>query len=389
MPVSSPVHRRVWLSAFSSLFALSMMVHTAIAQDRDSGGDKESDPSSALTDKQWDQLDTTVDNALKFLSTQQAGDGSFKSHEVGQPAITSFCVLAFLSQGHTPVEGPYAKQLSRAIDFIMSKQREDGLICSIGRNHQYYTVSGSYNHAINGLTLCEVYGMTGTDQQKSIRTAIENALAFTRKEQAKSKRWKDDKGGWRYLNPAQAIDADLSITSWHLMFYRSARNAEFDVPKEDIEAAAAYVRRCYDEEKGSFCYGLRGYGRSSFSRSMAGAGALSLSLAGDHQSKMAKRTGDFILEHQFNDFNRGGLTREDRYFYGAFYCSQAMYQLGGDHFAKFYPALLKTMVDNQNRNGSWSREANQTDGELGFAYSTSLAVLALTPPYQLVPIFQR
>ncbi len=342
-----------------------------------------------MTDAQWDQLDSTVDAALEYLATQQGADGSFKSHDIGQPAVTSFCVLAFLSRGHTPVEGPYAKQLRQAIDYILSHQRDDGLICKITRNHPHYTVTGSYNHAINGLTLCEVYGMTDADQQKAVREAINNALEFTREAQHATKRWQDDKGGWRYLNPAQAIDSDLSITSWHLMFYRSARNAEFDISKDDIEAAASYVRKCYDEEKGSFCYGLRGYGRNSFSRSMAGAGALSLSLAGQHQSKMAQRTGDFILDHRFNDFNRGGLTREDRYYYGAFYCSQAMYQIGGDHFAKFYPSFLKTMVDNQNRDGSWPLEANQQDSELGFTYSTSLAVLALTPPYQLVPIFQR
>ncbi|MCA9028369.1 MAG: terpene cyclase/mutase family protein [Planctomycetaceae bacterium] len=366
-----------------------VLVNSGGSLSAQEGDADELSPNSVLTDAQWDQLESSVDSAIEFLATQQARDGSFKSHVVGQPAVTSLCVLAFLSRGHTPIDGPYAKQLSKAIDFIVSKQRADGLICSIDRNHPYYTVTGSYNHAINGLALCEVYGMSQGDQQKVVRKTIEMALEFSRKEQQKSKRWADDDGGWRYLNPAQAIDSDLSITSWHLMFYRSARNAEFDIPNENVDAAAAFVRRCYDEKRGSFCYGLRGYGRSSFSRSMAGAGALSLSLAGDHNTKMARRTGDFIVEHTFDDFNRGGLTREDRYYYGAFYCSQATYQIGADYFGRFYPNLLQTLVANQNKDGSWPLEANQTDRELGFTYSTSLAVLALTPPYQMIPIFQR
>ncbi len=173
------------------------------------------------------------------------------------------------------------------------------------------------------------------------------------------------------------------------MFYRSARNAEFDIPEENVKSALAFVKRCYDEDKGTFSYGLRGYSKTYFSRSMAGAGVVSLALAGEHESKMATRTGDYILMHPFTDFNRGALTPTDRYYYGSFYCSQAMYQLGGDHFADFYPDFLQTYVDNQSRDGSWPREENHEESELGTVYSTAIAVLALTPPYQLLPIFQR
>ncbi len=95
-----------------------------------------------------------------------------------------------------------------------------------------------------------------------------------------------------------------------------------------------------------------------------------------------------MLDHPFNRFNRGGLTAEDRFYYGAYYCSQGMFQLGGKYWEEFYPTLLATLVTNQRADGSWDREANQ-DGQLGPAYSTSLAILALTPPYQLLPIYQR
>ncbi|MEZ6147826.1 MAG: hypothetical protein R3B91_20830 [Planctomycetaceae bacterium] len=137
-----------------------VLVNSGGSLSAQEGDADELSPNSVLTDAQWDQLESSVDSAIEFLATQQAIDGSFKSHEAGQPAVTSLCVLAFLSRGHTPIDGPYAKQLSKAIDFIVSKQRADGLRCSIDRNHPYYTVTGSYNHAINGLTLCEVYGMS-------------------------------------------------------------------------------------------------------------------------------------------------------------------------------------------------------------------------------------
>src|SRR5262245_22094947 len=58
-----------------------------------------------LTSRQWSQLDHAVDAGLQYLSTQQATDGSFHSPAVAQPAVTSFCIMAFLSRGYTPNQG--------------------------------------------------------------------------------------------------------------------------------------------------------------------------------------------------------------------------------------------------------------------------------------------
>lgn len=376
----------------AALLCLMWLARSAEAQRDRSAAPSSTAPlsttSSDLTPAQWRDLDRSVDRGLEFLSTQQEADGSFASLPVAQPAVTSFCVMAYLSRGHMPGEGPFGEQLNRAIDYVVSTQQPSGLLCAISDGSQEWMIGGTYNHAIAGLMLGEVYGMTEATRQTRVATAIERALDFTRREQFEAKRWPDDRGGWRYLRSSGAFDSDLSVTSWHLMFYRSARNAEFEVPEEAVAAAVAYVMQCFEPRQGSFSYGLRSGGRSLFSRGMAGAGIVSLSLAGRHQSEMARRTGVFVLAHPFSDFNRGGLTREDRYYYGAYYCSLAMFQLGGDYFRRFYPDLLQTLVDNQRHDGSWEREANQ-DGPLGLAYSTSLAILALTPPYQLLPIYQR
>ena len=80
----------------------------------------------------------------------------------GQPAVTSLSVMAFLSRGHQPGNGPYGDRLNRAIDFVLSCQLPNGLI-SLQTNDpsdpletaQYAAV---YNHAISGLMLGEVYG---------------------------------------------------------------------------------------------------------------------------------------------------------------------------------------------------------------------------------------
>jgi hypothetical protein len=348
---------------------------------------KQAERATLLTPAQWQVLNRSVDRALDFLATQQAGDGSFHAPPQGQPAVTSLSVMAFLSRGHLPGDGPHGQSLSRAIDYVLASQQSDGLLCGLRHGTEPWTLQGSYNHAISGVMLGEVYGMTASKQRERVHAAIVKALRFSRKEQ-KTDNSPIDFGGWRYLRLDPVDESDLSLTAWHLMFYRSTKNAEFDVPEEYIDQAVDYVRRCYDPQQGSFFYSVNGHRRSYFSRSMAGAGALSLSLAGDHHSPMARAAGDFILAHPFHHFNRGALTATDQYFYGAFYCSHAMFQLGGDYWTEFYQVLLDTLAENQRPDGSWEREAVEVS-VLGFVYPTALAVLALAPPYQLLPIYQR
>jgi hypothetical protein len=46
------------------------------------------------------------------------------------------------------------------------------------------------------------------------------------------------------------------------------------------------------------------------------------------------------------------------------------------------------LVEHQEADGSWPPEGNR-DGMFGDSYTTALVVLSLTPPYQLLPIYQR
>src|SRR5689334_13629648 len=80
---------------------------------------KTSDLSSALPPGEWSRIETAVDKSLQWLAAQQADDGSFPSDDIAQPAVTSMAVMAFLSRGHMPGQGPYGSQIARAIDFVL------------------------------------------------------------------------------------------------------------------------------------------------------------------------------------------------------------------------------------------------------------------------------
>ena len=341
-----------------------------------------------LTPRQWRDIDGSVDRGLAWLASQQQRDGSFLTIPVGQPGITSLAVMAFLSAGHVPGEGPYGRQLETAVEFVLRTQNQEGLFSYVRPRGKAHNCNAShtaeYNHAIAGLMLGEVYGMCGGGLDVKIKPAIERGLAWTIKRQTLRSDVYGARGGWRYYG--RWNESDLSLTSWEIMFLRSAKNAQFNVPHKPLKEAIGYVERCFEPETGMFLYQPPGSsGEIERSRGMVGGGILILSLAGKHNHPMAKQAGKWLLSHPFNDYNRG----RDPYHYAAYYASQAMFQLGNKYWEQFYPEFSKTLVTAQGRDGAWDIERHSNGIKFGRAYTTSLAVMALTTPYQLLPIYQR
>jgi hypothetical protein len=72
-----------------------------------SASSKDDIPVNVLSPEEWHRDDTAVDRGLAFLASEQQDDGSFPSVGRAQPAVTSPCLLVFMSQGHTLGEDEY------------------------------------------------------------------------------------------------------------------------------------------------------------------------------------------------------------------------------------------------------------------------------------------
>lgn len=341
-----------------------------------------------LKEDEWGKLEKSVDKGLVYLSKHQERDGSYEGHLVGQPAVTSLAIMAYLSRGHQPGSGPFGESLDRAIDYVLSTQKRDGLFTALDAPGPRYKKNtpdhtATYNHAIAGLMLGEVYGMCTGKRSEQVRKALERALIFTWRLQAQPKDQTKDKGGWRYIHDRNERDSDISVSGWHLMFLRSAKNAEFDVPKVYIDAALGFVKRCYvgSKSKGTFSYYPDDKDEASLT--MTAIATLSLALGGLHRDPLVLEAADWMLDDGVEGY--GG---HKRWHYRYYYYVQAMAQVGGEHWEKTFPRILSELVRNQNRDGSWDGDGASEDF-LGDAYFTSLGVLTLTPPYQLLPLYQR
>ena len=182
-------------------------------------------------------------------------------------------------------------------------------------------------------------------------------------------------------------DSDLSTIGWQLKFLRSAKNAGFDVPEKAIEDAVGCIRNQYSKSRKQFIYTIS---RKELSRAMQGAGILALAHSGMHETPEAVAASKMMLNYKFTNYNVALERGLDRYHYSAFMCTQAAYQLGDKYWNKFHPTVFRTLVSNQQDNGSWPIElTNHGDGVFGSTYTTALAVLTLSAPNQLLPIYQR
>lgn len=317
-----------------------------------------------------DRLDGAIDKALEYLASRQKKDGSFEGKMRNNVGVVSLAVMAFLAKGHTPGEGRYGQVITRGIDFVLDHQKDSGLIAAGSRSH-----GPMYGHGISTLLLSEVSGMVTPRRQAKIDRVLPRGLRLILAAQAVRK-GRDHRGGWRYQHTSK--DSDISCTGWQLMALRSARGNGARIPAEAIDRAVDYVLRCR-HRSGGFCY-MPG---KTPGLARTGTALLCLELCGRHGEKPSRKAGDWILDHLPDKFGN------DRFFYyGLYYCSQGMFQLGGKYWDGWARRMYEMMLAHQKDNGSWPAGTGN-EANAGTTYSTAMAVLAMSVSYRQLPIYQR
>ncbi|MCL2701144.1 MAG: prenyltransferase [Phycisphaerae bacterium] len=318
--------------------------------------------------KQEDQVELALDKALIFLSRQQLEDGSFQASAF-KSAVTSLCVMSFLAKGHTPGDGPYGEIINKGIDYVLTTAAEDGQI--LGPNPGHGTM---YVHTINTLMLSEVSGMVDRKRQERIDVVLSKAMKIILVAQQVRKGDARQQGGWRYT--PQSNDSDMSCSGWALMSMRSARNNGAAVPKESIDQAVAYIIVSQHPN------GLIGYQPGGGGETTTQVGLLCLELCGQHRSAASLLAGDYLLNNLQRTYGAG------YFYYGLYYASQGMFQLGGTYWEKFAAYQYEMMLPKQNPDGSWQVGGGAEAGA-GICYSTAMSVLALSVSCRQLPIYQR
>ena len=322
------------------------------------------DTASPRLAKYRAQVDAAVDRALDWLAKNQAKEGHFTGARGRTNAVVGLCGMAFLSKGYTPGHGPYGENLNRCIDYILRHQRANGALDGA------YGGGGMYSHCIATLLLSEVSGMVDEERQAKIDKILPRALKVILTAQ-QIKKHPRHQGGWRYKPNSR--DSDISVSGWALMALRSARLNGAPVQKKAIDDAVAFITRCRRPDGG---FGYQPGGGSGVART--GAALLCLELTGHHNEKVTREAGDYLLR----SMKRRKFIYDRHFFYALYYCSQGMFQLGGEYWERFAEAKYKHMFERQHKDGYWRHGS-------ALAYPTAMTVLALTVVHRQLPIYQR
>ncbi len=313
-------------------------------------------PRAAANAKMDERTKKATQQALEWLARSQNADGSWSdSRYTHNTAITSFALLALMSQGHLPNQGQFGPEVAKGARFLVAAQRNDGyLVGARGGN--------MYCHGMATLALAELWGQTGDEE---LRPVLKKAVDLI-------VRCQNDEGGWRY--EPRPTGADISVTVMQVMALRAAKNAGLHVRDETLNKAIGYIKACENAGSGGFSYQPR-ISHPGFARTAAALCVLFLS--GKYEAREIP-AGVAYLKRNFHT--------SQHFFYGHYYAAHAMHQVGGKEWEQWYGKIRDHLLPQQGSDGSWRGVER---GGVGPVYQTSIAVIILSVPAHYLPIFQR
>jgi hypothetical protein len=311
-----------------------------------------------------------IERGIRYLVSTQNHDGSWRTNGStgGYPvAMTSLAGLALLAGGNTPTQGPYARNVSSALTFVLKSGRRDGLIAQL--EEESHCMHG---HGFAMLFLAQCYGMEEDPRrQAEIRLVLQRAIQLTARSQSAA-------GGWLYTPDAGGDEGSVTVTQVQAL--RACRNVGLAVPKQVIDNAMKYLERSANSD-GGIRYQVSDTGPSR--PAITAAAVACYFNAGQYDNPRAVRALEFVEQHLSPE--RGRSSRYyGHYYYAHLYMSQVMYLAGEDRWRRYYPAIRALLIDKQRpEDGAW-------DGDhVGTTYGTAVALIILQLPYKNLPIVQR
>ncbi|MFM8175857.1 MAG: prenyltransferase/squalene oxidase repeat-containing protein [Pirellulaceae bacterium] len=320
-------------------------------------------PVAVDRDPRWE---TAIRNGLDYLVRNQSSRGQWNTPPY-PTAIAALAATAMLCSGSTATQGPYAKAISRAADFLLSKSRDNGLIGEPVADIRY-----TYGHGFSMLFLSQVLGEEGfLERRKELVEALRKAVQFCGQAQTPS-------GGWGYVSARDGNDYDEgSTTITQVQGLRGCRNAGIPVPSQIIEAAKKYIYSCQNPD-GGISYSSKQMGTSR--PAITAASLATLYNAGDYDSKHVPEMLAYAKQ-KLHDINNESETF-GHWHYTYLYYSQVVYRQGDTEWLPFRDRLYNKIANEQKPDGSW-------EGQINPVYVTACNLIMLQMDRGYLPIFQR
>ena len=323
--------------------------------------------------------------ALDYIASKQQEDGSWPQYE---QAGAGLAVMAFI--GGKCVQKDYSANIRSGLGYLRSmftpgSNYPEGSE-EQSKNGGMFGTDNMYQHAIATLGLIEaLVDLNDPDLDPIANEAVQLILRSQNTER-KPKTLEGPVptnsphyGSWRY-EPV-STDGDISITTWQILSLRAAANAGFSVPDYVFPAAAEFVRSLRGAD-GSFSYEAPRETGDSCAR--AGMGAFALQLSGYPK--------DPLIAPAIRFMQNSGPTWNLEYpgegypFYYWYYATRVMYLAGGDDWRTWKDWMCRFLIEHQNAGGGWSG-AQQEESEALETYRAAFGALMLEFCCGHVPVY--
>lgn len=312
------------------------------------------------------EVEQVTHRGLDWLATTQSRLGHWSANEGQYPtAMTALAGTALLCEGSTTTQGPYAATVRRAVDYLVSRSRANGLIGDPARDNRY-----TYGHGFAMLFLSQVLGEEeDLERRESLVDVLARAVQFTGEAQTEA-------GGWGYVSAKDGLGRDEgSTTITQVQALRGCRNAGVPVPREIIDRAIGYIKRC-TLPNGGVQYSSQGGGARP---AISAAAIACLFNAGEYDNEFVPKLLDYCQRNLANISNESF----GHWHYAHYYYSQVLYREGGESWARYREPVFTKLVAEASPDGSWSQ------GYIGAVYTTAINLTILQLERAALPIYQR
>ena len=281
-------------------------------------------------------IDRTISRGLDWLASRQSAAGPLDrprgqlSHRHHRASAT-----ALLCEGSTTTQGKYSGNIQRAVNYLVSHANKSGLIGS--RDDDRYT----YGHGFSMLFLSQVLGEEeDADRRKELIEVLTRAVKFTGQAQTAA-------GGWGYVSAKDGGDFDEgSTTITQVQGLRGCRNAGIPVPKEIIDKAVKYIRKCTRPDGGVAYNSHGGGGRPP----ITAAAIACLFNAGEYDAKEGDKDkveavpqdAELLRAEPWSSTNANLIF--GHWHYANYYYSQVLYREGGEKWNAYRKEIFPRLV---------------------------------------------
>lgn len=312
-------------------------------------------------------VNRAVARGLEWLANHQSRLGHWTADNNQYPtAMTALAGMALLCEGSTTTQGKYAPNVRRAVNYLTQRSRANGLIGAADDNR--YT----YGHGFSMLFLSQVLGEEeDVDRRERLIDVLSRAVVFTGQAQTAG-------GGWGYVSAKDGGGFDEgSTTITQVQGLRGCRNAGIPVPKEILDKAINYIKKCTGPD-GGVRYNLAGAGGGGRPPITAAAIAC-LFNAGDYDDEFVPK----ILKYCHRNLDDVSGQAFGHWHYAHYYYAQVLYREGGKEWETYRDKIFQKIVSEAGADGGWNQ------GYIGTVYTTAINLTILQLPKAVLPIYQR